>query len=62
VGYDKTYDANGNIQPDKKKSEERIDGIVASIMALGVAIETEYHGSLAGNWDCTVIRWGSNIS
>lgn len=49
-------DANGNIKPDKKKSEERIDGIIATIMGLGVAIETEYNGSLAGEWDVTVIR------
>jgi phage terminase large subunit-like protein len=48
-------DANGNIKPDKKKSEERIDGIIAAIMGLGVAIETEYDGSLAGEWDCTVL-------
>jgi phage terminase large subunit-like protein len=48
-------DANGNIKPDKKKSEERIDGIIAAIMGLGVAIETEYDGSLAGEWGCTVL-------
>ena len=30
-------DAAGNIKPSKKKSTERIDGIVASIMALGLA-------------------------
>lgn len=35
-------DANGNIKPDKSKSEERIDGIPAAIMGLGVAIETEF--------------------
>ncbi len=33
-------DAAGNIKPSKKKSTERIDGIVAAIMALGVAIAT----------------------
>jgi phage terminase large subunit-like protein len=48
-------DANGNIKPDKKKSEERIDGIIAAIMGLGVAIETEYDGSLAGEWGCTIL-------
>ncbi|MEK7952771.1 terminase large subunit [Luteolibacter soli] len=48
-------DANGNIKPDKKRSEERIDGIIASIMGLGCAIEMEYDGSLAGQWDCTVL-------
>lgn len=41
-------DANGNIKPSKKKSEERIDGIVAAIMALGVGMESEYDGS---GWD-----------
>ncbi|MBP7639030.1 MAG: terminase large subunit [Kiritimatiellae bacterium] len=30
-------DAAGNIKPSKKKSTERIDGIVASVMALGLA-------------------------
>jgi phage terminase large subunit-like protein len=29
-------DAYGNIKPSKKKSTERIDGIVALVMALGV--------------------------
>ena len=28
-------DAAGNLQPGKKKSTERIDGIVAAIMTLG---------------------------
>ena len=28
-------DAAGNLKPSKKKSTERIDGIVATIMALG---------------------------
>lgn len=31
-------DASGNYRPNKKKSAEKIDGIVATIMALGVAI------------------------
>ncbi len=34
-------DANGNIRPDKQKSEEKIDGIVAFIMALAFSIEAE---------------------
>lgn len=29
-----TSDSNGNIKPDKKKSTEKIDGIVALVMAL----------------------------
>ncbi len=31
-------DAAGNLKPSKKKSTERIDGIVAAIMALGRAL------------------------
>jgi phage terminase large subunit-like protein len=31
-------DAAGNIKPDKAKSSERIDGIVAAVMALGRAL------------------------
>ena len=31
-------DANGNIKPDKKRSEERIDGIVAAIMGMSRAM------------------------
>lgn len=34
-------DPSGNIKPDKAKSSEKIDGIVASIMAVGLAITTE---------------------
>jgi phage terminase large subunit-like protein len=30
-------DAAGNLKPSKKKSTEKIDGIVASIMAMGLA-------------------------
>ena len=35
-------DANGNIKPDKSKAEERMDGIIATIIGLAVAIEAEY--------------------
>lgn len=31
-------DPAGNIKPDKQKSTEKIDGVVATIMALGRAI------------------------
>ncbi len=31
-------DAAGNLKPSKKKSTERIDGIVAGVMALGRAL------------------------
>jgi phage terminase large subunit-like protein len=34
-------DAAGNIKPSKKKSSEKIDGILAGIMALGQAITQE---------------------
>lgn len=34
-------DAAGNIKPDKKKSTERIDGIVALIMAIGRSMVTQ---------------------
>lgn len=33
-------DPAGNIKPDKSKSTERIDGVVAAIMALGMAMTT----------------------
>lgn len=39
-------DAAGNIKPDKKASTEKIDGIVALIMALDRAIRHEDHGSV----------------
>jgi phage terminase large subunit-like protein len=34
-------DAAGNIKPSKRKSKERIDGIVAFTMAIGRAIVQE---------------------
>lgn len=34
-------DAAGNMKPDKEKSTEKIDGIVATVMALGGAMERE---------------------
>ena len=36
-----TIDPAGNMKPDKAKSTERIDGIVASLMALGRVIANE---------------------
>ena len=41
-------EAAGNIKPSKKRSTERIDGIVAACMALGRAIATppEQTGSM----------------
>ena len=40
-------DAAGNIKPTKEKSKDKIDGIVASIMALGEY--SEWHHHLEGN-------------
>lgn len=37
-------DAAGNVKPDKAKSTEKIDGIVATIMALDRAIKQEFTG------------------
>ncbi len=39
-------DAAGNIKPDKEKAEEKIDGCVATIMALDRAIKNENHESV----------------
>jgi phage terminase large subunit-like protein len=39
-------DAAGNIKPSKKKSREKIDGAVATIMALDLAIRQEDGGSV----------------
>ena len=43
--YVKT-DPAGNIKPDKEKSTERIDGVVALIMALDRSIRNENKGSV----------------
>lgn len=34
-------DPAGNMKPDKSKSSERIDGIVAALMALGRVMESD---------------------
>jgi phage terminase large subunit-like protein len=34
-------DSNGNFKPDKEKSSEKVDGVVATVMALGLAIANE---------------------
>lgn len=36
-------DPAGNIKPDKEKSQEKIDGIVATVMALGALADSEEH-------------------
>jgi len=41
-----SQDPAGNVKPDKKKSREKIDGIVAGIMALDRAIRHEESGSV----------------
>lgn len=35
------YDASGNIKPDKSKSGDKIDGVVAAVMAIGEALTFE---------------------
>jgi len=32
------YDASGNIKPDKSKSGDKVDGVVAAVMAMGEAL------------------------
>ena len=39
-------DESGNVKPDKKRVTERIDGAVATIMALDRAIRNENHKSV----------------
>ncbi len=41
-------DAAENIKPSKKKSNERIDGIVAAVMALGASMEAEPEQDISG--------------
>lgn len=43
-----TQDAAGNMKPDKSKSTDRIDGIVALIMAIGRATVNQAGGSIDG--------------
>ncbi len=35
------YDPSGNIKPDKAKSGDKIDGVVAAVMAIGEAVTFE---------------------
>ncbi len=41
----------GNIKPDKQKSTEKIDGVVATIMALDRAIRCAGHDTTASVYD-----------
>ena len=43
-------DAAGNLKPSKKKSTERIDGMVALVMALGRAITASAHAEYNPAW------------
>jgi phage terminase large subunit-like protein len=45
-----TTDPNGNIRPDKEKSKEKIDGVVALIMALSLVCKDPTVAAAAG-WD-----------
>ena len=40
-----TYDAAGNIKPDKSKSNEKIDGIISCIMGLSEAMQNKNGGN-----------------
>lgn len=48
-------DAAGNIKPNKKKSKEKIDGVVAAIMALDRAVRREAHSSIYDERDLIVL-------
>ena len=50
------FDAAGNMKPSKKKSTERIDGIVSSVMAVGMAFQNRTNfGSIYNTQDLFVI-------
>lgn len=46
-------DASGNVRPDKAKSADKIDGVVAMLMALGVSM-TDGEGATIGESVCWV--------
>lgn len=48
-------DPAGNIKPDKEKSVEKIDGIVATIMALDRCIRNDNSGSVYDERDMIVL-------
>jgi phage terminase large subunit-like protein len=43
------FDSSGNYKPDKKKSSEKIDGVISAIMAIGGAM-TEKGGGLSDSF------------
>ena len=46
-------DSNGNIKPDKGRSKEKIDGIVATICGLAVASTDDDDGP--SDWSITIL-------
>jgi phage terminase large subunit-like protein len=44
-------DSNDNIRPDKEASADKIDGIVATIMALGLAITNDGNSAVCNTYD-----------
>ena len=46
-------DSNGNIKPDKGRSTEKIDGIVAAIC--GLAVASTARDELGTDWSITII-------
>jgi len=50
-------DAADNIKPSKKASTERIDGIVASIMAIGLAMADGFEMSTGSVYDTRGVVW-----
>ena len=46
-------DSNGNIKPDKARSTEKIDGIVALIMGLALASTSDDDG--VADWSIQII-------
>ena len=42
-----TFDSAGNVKPDKGKSNEKIDGVVACVMAISEAMQNKNGGNSA---------------
>ena len=54
-------DPAGNIKPDKEKSTERIDGAVATIMALDRALRNRETESVNSQTKCTLKTFSKNL-
>ncbi len=53
------YDVNMNMAPDRKRSADKIDGVVALLMGMGVAVrEVEENDDAAGFFDNPVVAHG----